>query len=599
MTTDPTRDEKREGLQASATQTEQEPGADRADANDNDLQDEIAQFDQLIDQHLPPETAQKTARGEVLEVPVVAVREDHVLVDIGGKAEATIRLDEFPMVGGVRAVAVGDVIKAVQLGRETDGTPRLSHREARAREAEESVRLAHENQTPVKGRVVQTVKGGLIVDIGLTAFMPASQVDLFKIPDLTKLAEQDIEAYVIEYDDRRKRAVLSRRKLLFEKRESERRAFLDGISEGAVISGTVKNALDFGVFVDLGAIDGFVPREEVSYDRGTHPGEIMKAGEEVSLKIVRIDEESGKVTLSRKRMQPDPWDTIGERFSVNALVKGRVIALQHYGAFVYVEEGVTGMIHAGDLSWQAGNKKPADFLTVGDEVECKVLELDAEKRRMSLGLKQVQMDPWADAATKYARNAKVKGSVTSMTNYGAFIRLDEYIEGMVHVSDLSWEKRINHPKDVLKVGEEVEAVVLKCDPQAQRISLGVKQITDSPFDAYTAKHPVGSVVTGKVTRFAPFGAFVELAEGLEGLVHISQIDEKRVELPEKVLTQGEEITVKITKIEKKNQKISLSRREAIRAQERQTVNEFMKQTDAHGGMTFGEALKNARKDTDG
>ncbi len=596
MTTDPTRDEHREDSQASAIQTEDQAASQPPDA---DLQSEIAQFDQLIDQHLPPEVSQSNERGEILEVPVVAVREDHILVDIGGKAEASIRIDEFPMIDGKRLVEVGQVIKAVQLGRESDGTPRLSHREARAREAEQAIREAHESQTPIKGRVSQTVKGGLMVDVGLTAFMPASQVDLFKIPDLSKLQNEEIEAYVIEYDERRKRAVLSRRKLLFERRESERSEFLNSLQEGGEITGRVKNALDFGVFVDLGVIDGFIPREEVSYDRGTHPNEMVKAGEDVTAKVLRIDKESGKITLSRKRMQPDPWEGIDQRYAVDKIVKGKVIALQHYGAFVYLEEGVTGMIHAGDLSWKPGNKKPADFLNVGDELECKVLELNPEQRRMSLGLKQVEMDPWADAETKYTRNTKIKGTVTSMTNYGAFIRLDEFIEGMVHVSDLSWEKRINHPKDVLKAGEEVEAVVLKCDPQARRISLGIKQITDSPFDAFVSNHPVGTVVTGKVTRFAPFGAFVELAEGLEGLIHISQIDEKRVELPEKALSQGEEVTVKITKIEKKNQKISLSRREAIKAQERQTVKEFMKQGgESHGGMTFGEALNIARKGSD-
>jgi len=581
--------------QTAGARTEDPAAAGGPDHHDeSDLQNEIEQFDALIDQHLPDSQPAPPVRGEVMEVPVVSVKEDFVLVDIGGKAEAAIKIDEFPMVGDKRAVAVGDVIKVVQVGRESDGTPRLSHREARGREAEGAVREAHEKGVPLRGRVVQTVKGGVMVDVGLMAFMPASQVDLFKIPDLSKLVGEEIEASVIEFDPRRKRAVLSRRKLLFEQRESSRRGMLDQLVEGGVVTGRVKSALDFGVFVDLGVIDGFIPREEVSYDRGTHPNEILKAGQDVQVRVLRIDRDGGKITLSRKRMQSDPWETIDLRFPVGARVRGKVIAIQHYGAFVYLEEGVTGMIHAGDLSWSPGNKKPADFLTAGAEVECQVLEVNKEGRRMSLGLKQVQMDPWADVDKKYPRNASVKGTVTSLTSYGAFVRLDEFIEGMVHVSDLSWEKRINHPKDVLKVGDEVNAVVLKCDPANRRLSLGIKQVQDSPFDAFMNANPVGSTVKGKVARFAPFGAFVELAPGLEGLIHISQIDEKRVELPEKALTQGEEVVVKIVKVEKKHQKISLSRKEAMRQAERAVVREFMKKNDVHGGMTFGEALNQAR-----
>lgn len=577
------------------SQTKESNAANAATHHDEaELQDEIAQFDALIDQHLPggPEEA---PRGETIEVPIVAVREDHVLVDIGGKAEATIRIEEFPLVGDKRDVRVGQVIKVVQVGRESDGTPRLSYREARAREAEEFLRDAKENSKPVKGRVTQIVKGGVMVDIGVSAFMPASQVDLFKIPDLGALVGTEIEAYVIEYDPRRKRAVLSRRQMLFEQRESQRRTTLDKLSDGQIVSGKVKSALDFGVFVDLGVIDGFIPREEVSYDRGTHPNEIVKAGETIEVKIVKVDRATGKVTLSRKRMMPDPWDTIDAKFTVGARVNGKVIAIQNYGVFVYLEEGITGMIHASDLSWNTGNKKPGDFVKLNDTVECQVLELNKEQKRLSLGLKQVQMDPWGDVESKYARGTKVKGTVTSMTNYGAFVKLDDYIEGMVHVSDLSWEKRINHPKEVLKNGEEVEAVVLKVDSANRRVSLGIKQIAANPFDAFLQAHPIGTVITGKVTRFAPFGAFVELAPGLEGLIHISQIDEKRVELPEKALKVGEEVTCKIVKVENKHQKISLSRKEALRQAERDNVKAYIrKNNDNQGGMTFGEALNQAR-----
>ncbi|MCB2153279.1 S1 RNA-binding domain-containing protein [bacterium] len=574
------------------------PQEEHGEDEDAELQQEIDQFDALIDQHLPG-AGEDASRGEIIEVPVVAVREDGVLVDMGGKAEALVRLDEFKLIDGKPDVQPGQVIQVVQVGRDSEGSPRVSHREARVREAEATVREALKSQEPVRGRISATVKGGVMVDIGLAAFMPASQVDLFRIPDLNSMVGQDIEAYVIEYDPRRKRAVLSRRRLLYERRESARREMLDSLSEDQLIKGKVKSALDFGVFLDLGVIDGFIPREEVSYDRGTHPSEIVKAGDEIEVKVIKIDEETGKVTLSRKRINPDPWDTIDNKYSVGTIVTGKVIAIQNYGIFIHLEEGVTGMVHVSDLSWAPGNKKPSEFAKIGDDLTCQVLDLNKQNRRMSLGLKQITMDPWAEADKKYSRGTKVKGKVTSLTNYGAFVRLDDYIEGMVHVSDLSWEKRINHPKEVLKVGEEVECVVIKTDKKQRRISLGIKQLTESPFDQFVKEHPVGTLITGKVTRFAPFGAFVEVAPGLEGLVHISQIDEKRVELPEKALDAGEEITCKVVKVDARNQKISLSRRDALRQVERDQVKSYMKKgSDAKSGMMFGEALEQARKDAE-
>ena len=318
----------------------------------------------------------------------------------------------------------------------------------------------------------------------------------------------------------------------------------------------------------------------------------MAPGTEIELKVLNVSSDTGKVTLSRKRLSENPWDKIEERFPVGTAIRGKVVAVQQYGAFVHIEEGVTGMIHASDMSWSAGNKKPMDYVREGDEVTCQVIEVNKEKKRLSLGLKQLARDPWSDVEEKYPAGSRHKGTVSSITNYGAFVKLDEFIEGMVHVSDLTWEKRVNHPKEHLKVGDEVDVVVLKLDRAERRISLGVKQLADSPFDAYMKAHPQGSVVTGKVTRFAPFGAFVELAPGLEGLIHISQIDEKRVELPEKVLKMGEDVTVKIIGTEKKNQKISLSRKEAIKAAEKENIRAYMKKENKSTGMgSMAEAFQ--------
>lgn len=554
------------------------------------------EFAELLDQHLPGAT--EAIRGELMELPVVAVREDSVLVDIGGKAEASVPIEDFAKVDGKPDVSLGQIIPVVQIGRNEDGTPRLSHKQARIRQSRNAIREALDNHAEVTGFVSAVVKGGVMVDVGLDAFMPASQVDLFKIPDLSALVGKEIKAYVLEFDARRNRAVLSRRQLLFECRENERQDFLKTLSVGQTVIGKVKSALEFGVFVDLGVVDGFIPREEVSWDRGKAPGEVVVPGTELELKITNISPETGKVTLSRKRLTENPWDGIDEKYPVGGTVLGTIVAIQPYGAFVHIKEGITGMIHATDMSWSSGNKRPQDFVRVGEDVTSQILEIDKNRKRLSLGLKQLCLDPWAEVKERFAPGTKVNGVVTSLTNYGAFVKLDDYVEGMVHVSDITWEKRVTHPKDYLKVGEEVEVVVLKINMDERRISLGLKQLQDSPFDAYLKANKINSVVEGVITRFAPFGAFVELASGLEGLIHISQIDEKRVELPESVLTIGDTVKVKIIAVDKKNNKISLSRRDAVKVAEREAIRQYTKKDAAPSGMSFGEALRAAQEKQD-
>lgn len=566
----------------------QEPDPDaEVDPEAQQKAPEDEEFDALLDDYLPGSQPQ---RGEVTEMAVVAIREDSVLIDIGGKAEASIPISEFPLTDGKPTVAVGDMIPVVQSGR------RYSHRQARMREAQKAIREAMENHQAVTGVVRDTVKGGLMVDIGLDAFMPASQVDLFKIPDLKEFVGKEVEAYVLEFDSRRQRAVLSRRELLVERRDNERKTFLEEIGAKDTVVGAVKSCLDFGVFINLGAVDGFVPREEVSWDRGKAPGEILEPGVELEFKVVSVNVEEGKITLSRKRLTPNPWEDAENRYPAGSAIKGKVVTVEKYGAFVQLEEGLTGMIHASDMSWATGNKKPEDYVREGDEITAQVLEVNKDKRRISLGLKQLTADPWADVHERFPAKSRHKGVVTSLTNYGAFVKLDDYLEGMVHVGDISWEKRVNHPKDHLKVGEEVDVMVLKVDKEKHRISLGIKQLTDSPYDAFLKEHPVGTLVEGTVARFAPFGAFVQLTPSLEGLIHISQIDTKRVELPENALEIGQQLQVKIIGAEKKNQKISLSRKEAIKQQEKDQIRTYMKKQDENpGGMSFGEALRDAKK----
>lgn len=558
---------------------------------------EMAEFDALLDQHLPHSAP--TSTGEIFEVTVVSVREDGVLVDTGGKAEALIPLEDFVRINDKVLIDTGDRVPVVQVGTTSDGSPRLSHREARTRRAVELIQKSRDEQSPITGRVTAVVKGGVMVDIGLPAFMPASQIDLFKVPDLNSLVGQEVESYISEYDPRRRRAVISRRLLLVERRENERKSKMTALTVGQRVVGKVKSALEFGVFVELGGIDGFIPREEVSFDRGTPPSRILKAGDSVEVEVVAVDAEKGKITLSRKRTMHDPWDAASGKYAVGNIVTGRAISVQSYGAFVHLEEGVTGMIHASDMSWTPGNKVPADYVKEGEEITAQIIEVDAEKRRISLGLKQITQNPWEEVEAKYPAGTNIKGIITSLTSYGAFVKIDDYIEGMIHVSDIVWDRRLNHPKEVLKVGEAIEAVVLKADPKTRRLSLGMKQIAPSPYENYQKDHPAGSIVTGKVSRFAPFGAFVELAAGLEGLIHISQIDTKRVELPEKALELGQEVTVKVLKYDPKSQKISLSRKDAMRSAQREEIRQYTAKAkgEPQSFNSFGDALRQAQEET--
>lgn len=534
--------------------------------------------------------------GEIREVVVVAVTPEAVFVDVGDKAEGVIPIAEFTDVDGKVTIQTGQTIPVELRGYDSEsGQVRVSHRGAIARLSLAQIEEAYEKKTSLIGRITGAVKGGLVVDIGLQAFMPASQTDLHRVDDLTQYIGQKVSVRVIEFNRPRKRAVVSRRQQLEEERKEAKKGLMEGLQVGQVLDGTVKNIQEFGVFVDLGGVDGFVPREEISYDRGAAPDQFFKIGDVTQVKVVKVDPNTERITLSRKQTGIDPWGDAESRFPLGGRVRGKVVSLTHYGAFVQVEEGITGMIHASDMSWSTKtNVKPSDFVKEGDIVEAQVLEISAEKRRLSLGLKQIMMDPWAEVEGKYAVGSRVKGTVTSMTNYGAFIRLDEHIEGMVHISDLSWEKRISHPNKVLKMGEEVECVVLKSDPLQRRLSLGIKQLTESPLDSFFRSHPVGTIVTGEVTRIVPFGAFVMLPGDIEGLLHVSQIDEQRVEKVEHVLKVGEKVTCKITKIDAKSQKISLSRKEALKHLDR----EFMKQyqnREVSGGMNLGEALRLATR----
>lgn len=557
-----------------------------------------AEFAALLEQHMP--RAKKPRKGELFDATVVGIVDDQVLVNYGAREEAPISLSEFLDPKGNPTVKPGDGVRVVMQGFNDDGEPELSHKAARAAEAKLMAAEAFEKKVPVRGVVSRTVKGGIIVDIGIPAFMPGSQIDLFRIDNLDALIGQEYEAYVIDFDPGRDRAVLSRRKLLQERKERQKTEFFGSVHPGDIMTGTVREVLDFGAFVDFGGAEGLIPRSELSYDASNRPADILSSGEQVEVKVLEITPETGRLTLSRKRLRRDPWESISEDFPTGATVHGTVTGVQSFGAFVQLSEGITGLLHVKDISWEQGEQQASDHFKEGDRVTCQVLEIDREKKRLALSLKHLSRDPWMDVEDRFPLGARVKGTVTKLRPFGAFVKIDDYTEGLVHVSDMSWEKRINDPSEVVEEGQEIEVVVTKLDREKRRIGLGIKQLEKSPFLEFVQANPIGSIITGKVKRFVGFGAFLEVAKGVEGLLHVSEIATTRVDSPERVLRQGEDVTVKILSIDDKRERVSLSRRAAMQEQEEQNIAQYMnkakeEEQQGFGGGVFAEALKKAKK----
>lgn len=546
-------------------------------------------FMQMIDEYMP--RTEEAEVGDVMEVPVLDIRPDCVLVNIGDKMEGIIDIAEFTTRSGEVTVSPGDIVEVMIEGRDenTDQVV-LSHRRAMKRVAIERLRNAVETKTPVHGKVIDVVKGGLIVDIGIPCFMPASQIDRSRVTDMNAWIGKEIEAYVLDYNRERNRAVLSRRQLIEENLDKRKKVLLDSLKIGETITVRIKSVHDFGAFADLGPMDGFIPREEVSFERSAHPAMFLKEDHEIKVKITNIDKEAGKVTLSRKQARMDPWEKVDEKFPINSIVTGRVASLTNFGAFVQIEEGLTGMIHVSNLSWDKGPQKADAFMKEGDLVKAVVLDFDKDNRRLALGLKQITEDPWVQVEGKFSAGAKVKGTVTSLTDFGAFVKLDDNVEGLIHISNMTWDKKPGKPSLYLKEGQEIEAMVLSTNREGRRISLGIKQLMKSPMELFLDTHRVGSTVEGTVVRIAAFGAFVELADGIEGLLHVSEISTERVENPAHVLKEGQKIICKILNIAGGGRRISLSRKDVVRDEEKQMMKEYLK-SDIKGGVNVGELLK--------
>lgn len=494
--------------------------------------------------------------GDIVKGVIIEVRPKEVLVDIGGKSEGVVPASEFEDFSKVK---VGDEISVlIEKLEDKEGYIHISKEKAEFKQNWERIlAIANEGST-VTGKVKSAVKGGLIVNIGVEAFLPASQVDIVAPKNLQSFVGQTIECKVVKVNPERQNVVLSRRELIEQERNERRAKLLSEMMPGDIRKGIVKNITDFGAFIDLNGLDGLLHITDMSWGRIGHPSEILKVGQEIDVVVLDINREKERVSLGLKQKLANPWDNIEQKYAVGQRVKGRVVNLVPYGAFVELEPGVEGLVHVTELSWTKRIAKPSDVLKQGQEIEAVVLAVSREEQKISLGVRQLEANPWDKAMEKYPPGTRIKGKIRNLTSYGAFIELEEGLDGMIHVSDISWTRKINHPSEVLKKGDEVEAVVLEIDKANQRIALGLKQLTPDPWENIDQLYKVGDLVTGKVTKLASFGAFVGLQHDIDGLVHISQVSEERVDKIKNVLKVGQEVTARVIKIDKAERRIGLS-----------------------------------------
>ena len=596
-----------EASPSEAVTTEVPVAASTADAN-AELGDTNETMDQLMKQFDAPEPV--VPEGEIFDGHVIAVTDAGVIVDVGGKFEGLVPAQEFLDSGSPIEFGKGQTIEVERLHAQKDGYVLLSHTRAHRRRVWERIEKAYREHTTITGKVTERIKGGLVVDIGVRSFLPASQIELRPVHDLDAWKDKDIEVRVLKLNRKRGNVVVSRRAILEEDQKSKRDTLMNSLSEGSVVTGKVKNVTDYGVFVDLGGMDGLLHVSDLVWGRVPHPSSIVKAGDDLEVQILKFDKDKQRISLGRKQLLPDPWASVPERFPVGARVQGKVVGVTDYGAFVQIEPGVEGLVHVSEMSWSKRTKHPSKVVKAGDDVDVVVLEVKTDQRRISLGLKQTLADPWGAAAEKYPVGTIVTGRIRNLADFGAFVEIEEGMEGLIHISDVSWTERIKHPSEKFKKGDTVEAKVLKVDSENRRLSLGIKQLKDIWANWFT-DHKIGEVIKGKVARTTDFGAFVELAEGIEGLCHVSEIEERRPKgdrdkaaAQQKaargarvtaVLTTGGEYDFKILRLEPEQHKISLSYRAAQKQVERQEIETLKsavtRSPKSSPTATIGDAIK--------
>lgn len=550
---------------------------------------EMIDYEQLIDDysHLAP-----PHEGEILSGHVLKVTDQEVIVDFGYKSEGLVPIEQFRQPDGSVHVQSGDAIDVVvdRQGPEVEGYILLSHEKACRLRAWENLEKAYKENLMVSGRVLGRTKGGLSVDVGVKAFMPASQVDLRPPHNLDGFTGQDIPVKIVKLNRRRGNVVVSRRLAIEEEANARKTAVMDVLAEGAIVTGVVKNLTDYGAFVDLGGIDGLLHVSDMSYGRVGHPSEVVHVGDEITVKVLKLDRDKERISLGLKQALPDPWQSLGEKYPPNRRVIGRVVSITDYGAFVELEPGVEGLIHVSEMTWSRRMKHPSKVVKAGDQVEAVVLSVQSKERRISLGIKQLEPDPWTTIDSRYSIGSVVEGRVRKLTDFGAFVEVEEGIDGLVHVSDLSWTKRVKNPAEVLKKGQMVQAVILNIDAQNRRLSLGIKQLQPDAWETFFRTHQVGDIVRGRVCRAASFGIFAEIAPGIEGLCHNSEIpgaaDRGR---DEPALPIGDELEFKIIRLNETERKIGLSVRAVAEDEERSRLEDYHRQAAA-ATMTIEEVI---------
>ena len=554
-------------------------------------------FGAMLDQYEQEQAAFQ--EGSVVRGKVVGITERGVVIDFGFKSEGVVAQEEF-MENGELTVKRGDEVEVLIKSMETqEGVPVLSRADAVRMRAWDDLEKAYREGTPVKGRITERVKGGLRVDVdGVAAFLPGSQVDTRPVRNLESLRNQEIEAKVIKLNRKRSNVVLSRKAVLDEQNEGKKGQTLDQLEEGIIVEGQIKNLTDYGAFVDLGGIDGLLHVTDMSWGRLQNPAELFKVGESVQVKVMKFDRDRERVSLGYKQLLPDPWESVEERYVIGSRLQGKIASVTDYGAFIELEHGVEVLVHVSEMSWSKRMKHPSKIVNVGDTVEVEVLGVDPKARRISLGMKQTQDNPWATLRDRYQIGTRVTGKVRNLTDFGAFIEVEDGVDGLVHVSDISWNKRIKHPGEVLKKGQEIEAVITNIDTENRRLSLSIKDTEPSSWDRFVTEHKPGDIVKGRISRFANFGAFVELDEGLEGLCHVSELSDERVERPEEVAQIGQEMEFRILRIEPDTKKIGLSARAAQHDEPVADTKTYS--TEAGGGMaSLGELADFFPKTSDG
>lgn len=520
-------------------------------------EDEAASFEALLNaDDEGDETSTQMQAGTILKGRIVEFTKEHVIVDVGLKSEGMVPISEFS--DPSQLVLDGEVEVFLDEAEDSDGQIVLSREKAERQRQWEHILEHCEEGSIVKGKVTRKVKGGLMVDIGMEAFLPGSQIDNKRIKNLDDYIGKTFEFKILKINIERKNVVVSRRELLEAERISKKAELLESIQVGDLREGVVKNITDFGVFLDLDGIDGLLHITDMTWKRIKHPSEMVELGDKLQVMILNVDKDKGRVALGLKQKEQNPWEEIEQKYPPSTRVKGKIVNLLPYGAFIEIEEGIEGLIHVSEMSWVKNVTDPSEVVKKGDEVEAIVLAVQKEEGKISLGIKQTERNPWDDVEGKYAHGTKVRVEIKNLTNYGAFVELEPGVEGLIHISDLSWIKKVSHPSEVLQKGEEVEAIVLSVDRESKKITLGVKQLSENPWESIGKTMPVGSLVSGRVSKTTAFGAFIELDNGIEGLIHVTELSDQPFGKVEDVVSVGDDVTAKVLKIDPENKKIALS-----------------------------------------